>query len=256
MSLLTRIAAVVRGAASRRHLAAALSAGVMTVATCCSSTALAQRPAANRYFPFDQNLPPGLVGQMSAPNQRNTGCFLQPIRIELPGNAGEVAYYTGADGTSTNAPAPALAAIQVGAVYRLKLSQLPDYPGVELFPTVELLDRLHPPRGREAEFPVPISLTDEEIRFAVEGRLVTKVVYLEQPDRASTVRGPTSARTRFAHPRDNVLLAADEAGRPMAIVRLGGRTPDPHAPEPGFYGHGAPVQLIAPPAVRSEEAQP
>jgi hypothetical protein len=143
-------------------------------------------------------------------------------------------------------------------VYRLKLASLPEFPGVELYPTVELIDRLHPPCGREAEFPVPIAFTEQELRSAIQGRLVTKVVYLEQPDRAIPERGSNASRTRIARPRENALAAADEAGRPMAIVRLGGRLPDPRAPEPEFFGHGGPIEILAlpPEPAQPEESQP
>jgi hypothetical protein len=144
----------------------------------------------------------------------------------------------------------------VGFVYRLKIGALRDYPGVELYPTVELLDRLHPPKGREAEFPVPISFTEQEIRYAVEGRMITKVIYLEQPDRAAPVRNSLEARTRLAGPRDNPLKLADEEGRPIAILRLGGRVPDRHAPEPGFFGSGAPMTFPTIKAERAGESRP
>ena len=144
--------------------------------------------------------------------------------------------------------------MRVSSIYRLRISDLADFPGVELYPTVELLDRLHPPRGREIEFAIPIALTAQEIGFALQGRLVTKVIYLEQPDRAAPVRNANAARTRVADPRDNALAAADEAGRPMVIVRLGGRLPDAAAPEPGFYGTGAPVQLFQEAAQAGETA--
>ena len=105
---------------------------------------------------------------------------------------------------------------------------------------------MHPPRGREIEFAIPLTLTEQEIDLALEGRLVTKVIYLEQPDRAQPLLGTTATRSRPAAPRENALAIADEEGRPMAIIRLGGRLPDANAPEPGFFGSGAPVQRLEP----------
>jgi hypothetical protein len=169
---------------------------------------------------------------------------MQPVRVEIAGQGGMVSFYQGPDAKEISLAAPALAGLRVGLVYRLKISDLADYPGVELFPTVELIDRLHPPRGQELEFPVPIILTAEEIDMALEGRLVTKVIYLEQPDRAIPIRNLTADRTRTLQPRENVLAMADQAGRPMVIVRLGGRIPDAAALEMGFFGSGAPIQLF------------
>ena len=147
----------------------------------------------------------------------------------------------------------------MGSIYRIKISDLPDFPGAELYPTVELIDRLHPPRGREIEFAIPILLTAEEIAMALEGRLVTKVIYLEQPDRAAPVRNTNAARNRVAEPRENLLAIADEAGRPMVIVRVGGRLPDAAASESGFFGFGEPVQILERPTrarVSTREAAP
>lgn len=234
-----------------------MTAGFVVLVAClATSTTNAQGTAQGRYFPLDQTTAPGVAGQWSTAGRRGGAHPLQLIRVELPGAGGQVGFYTQPDGGEVLLEAPATAAVQVGSVYRLKICDMPDLPGVELYPTVELLDRLHPPRGREAEFPVPITLTEQEIRYALLGRLVTKVIYLEQPDRAAAVRNSTAARTRIADPRENVLAAADEAGRPMAIVRLGGRVPDPHLPEPGFFGTGAPIQFLSATPTRIKESRP
>lgn len=232
-----------------------VSAGLLAAALVGPTQTVAQGPIRGRYFPLDQTTPPGVAAQWSTASRRGQACALQLIRVELPGEGGRIGFYTQPEGGEVPLEAPALAAIQVGSVYRLRISDLPEWPGVDLYPTVELIDRLHPPRGREAEFPVPITFTEQELRYAVQGRLVTKVVYLEQPDRATAQRNSTAARTRIVDPRENVLAAADEAGRPMAIVRLGGRVPDPHMPEPGFFGLGAPIQFPTTPA-RIKESSP
>jgi hypothetical protein len=215
----------------------------------------AQPPSRPRYFPLDQNTPPGVAGQWSTAGRRGATPMPQLIRVELPGDEGEVGFFTQPGAGATMFDAPATATVQVGGVYRLKISGMEDFPGVELYPSVELLDRLHPPRGREAEFPVPITFTAEEIELALQGRMITKVIYLEQPDRAAPVRNSTAARTRIAGTQDNPLALADEAGRPMAIVRLGSRAPDPHAQDPDFFGNWAPIQFPADLATRTEEAR-
>ena len=213
-----------------------------------ASAAIAEAPSTGtgRYFPLDQTAPPG-VAAFWATVGRDYVPVMQPIRVELPAGGGKVSFFCVRSFAETPEPAtlaaPATAALRVGSIYRLKISGLRDYPGMEFYPTVELIDRLHPPRGRELEFAVPIPFTDVEFAFAIEGRLITKVIYLEQPERAIPIRNP-AARNQLAGPRENVLALADEAGRPMAIVRLGGRIPDAAAPEPGFYGTGAPIQFF------------
>jgi hypothetical protein len=179
---------------------------------------------------------------------------MQAVRFELPGSDGSVSVYTGPQGDTLPLTDSRVVSLRVGSVYRLKIGDLVDFPGAELYPTVELIDRLHPPRGREIEFAIPISLTAEEISLALDGRLVTKVIYLEQPDRATPSPGSNAARSRIADPRDNPIALADEAGRPMAIIRIGGRAPDAANLDSGFYGTGAPVLLPEQPAGAREGA--
>src|SRR5436190_10772881 len=232
----------------------AILAGILALAAVWPSAAWAQSTNRGRYFPLNQSTPPGVAGKWSG-TQRGFIPAMQYVRVELPDSTGqtgstrqtgtgEVAFYTGPQGENSAVAAPAVAALRVGSVYRLKISGMPDYPGAELYPTVELIDRLHPPRGREVEFAIPIVLTAEEIEMALEGRLVTKVIYLEQPDRAAPVRNTNAARNRLTDPRENLLAVADEAGRPMVIVRVGGRLPDAGDLETGFFGFGDPVQVL------------
>ncbi len=220
---------------------------------CClvlaGSLAYGQDPRPERYFPLNTPFPPpGRAGDWAGALGKATPVRFQPVQIQLP-TTGDVTWYSQGPDTSFSGAAPATAGLLVGPVYRLKLSNLPEYPGVVLYPSIEMIDRLHPPVGREAEFPVIIPFSEIELESAALGRLVTKVVYLEQPNRAALQvagKGKAVPPVRIS-PRENPLAAADIQGRPLAIVRLGGRVPDINRPEPGFYGSGAPVQVIQPP---------
>ena len=206
--------------------------------------------ASRKYLLLPPMTPPGMAAEWAARIGKGGPCF-QPVRVEVP-KGGRVTWYAGGAERGMVLNAPAQAGLLVGATYRLRLSDMPDYPGAELYPSIEVLDRLHPPAGRQAEFPVPVQFSDEEIQNALDGRLVTKVVYLEQPNRA--VPGPAllgnSLPARPIPPRENPLEVADVQGRPMLIVRLGGRIPDPEHEHPSFFGSGAPVQLSSEPSSR------
>lgn len=226
------------------------------------ASGLAQGPGNNYYQPLNQMTPPGTVGAWEGIAGRTQPAFLQPVRVSLP-EGGRVVWYQGSPDRGIENTAPAQAGLLVGQLYRLKISHMPDYPGVELYPSVEVLDRLHTPPGKETEFPIPVDFSDSEIDLALEGRLITKVVYLEQPQLA--VPRPLDPEIDVATIPGhlNLLQVADQRGRPMAIVRLGSRLPDPHAYEPGFYGSGAPVQPLGPPpaipvepAIPAEPAEP
>jgi hypothetical protein len=226
-----------------------LACGAIALAALWTATqAHGQSRTVRRYYPLDQNAAPGLASRWSS-GLRDSAGYIQPVRFDLPGE-GQVSFFSAPGEAHAVRSAPALVGMRVGTVYRVKISDLADFPGVELYPSVELIDRLHPPRGRQLDFPVPITLTEQELRAAAQGRMVTKVIYLEQPDRAEPVRNNNAARSRLADPQDNTLAIADHEGRPMAIVRMGGRIPDNHTPDPEFWGLCEAVHLYDAQAVR------
>lgn len=212
-----------------------------------SLTAGAVRAENGRYFPIDHRMAPGQAALlMMRAHPELCGC-LQPVRVVLP-QQGQVTFYDGGTRRPVAAEAPAQASLSVGYVFRFKLSGMTDYPDVELYPTVELLDRLHPPSGKAEEFPIPIPITEDEIDAALKDRMVTKVIYLEQPDFASSEPDLAQRVTEFPA-AVNLLEAADRLGRPMAILRIGGRLPDPQNAN-DFYGPG--VVRLSPRSVKPE----
>jgi hypothetical protein len=213
--------------------------------TAIVTPALAQQypPVGNRQFPLNQMSPPGTAAQWAVNAGRVAPHSFQPVRVKLPAE-GRVTFYESWD-RPVELDAPAQAGLMVGRMYRLKISGLEDFRGVDFFPSIELIDRLHPPAGREEEFPIDFEFTTEELEWAATGRLITKVVYLEQPDRVPTILLDHSPRIMTIEPSRNALAEADHLGRPMAIVRLGGRTPDSRRPEPAFFAPGGPVRVTA-----------
>jgi hypothetical protein len=126
--------------------------------------------------------------------------------------------------------------MQVGHAYRIKISNLPNHPGVELYPTIELLGRLHPPVELKEKYPVPVEITAEELETAINDQMVTKVIYLEQPQLANPTRQVNGRmHVESLGTQVNLLEAADMRGRPIAILRMGGRVPDAGSPEDQFY---------------------
>jgi hypothetical protein len=81
--------------------------------------------------------------------------------------------------------APGRFNFQQGAVYRLKLSRLPGFPGVELYPTLEVVAANSATHDYLAHNAVPLELSEEEVRQVVDGTYLVKTVYLP----GSTARG-------------------------------------------------------------------
>jgi len=115
----------------------------------------------------------------------------------------------------------------IAPVYRLRVTNIPLHEGAEVFPTIEVIDRLYPPAGQAPRFPIPIELTQGDLELALEGHYVTRVVYLEDPEHVLPTGPPCKEQNWFdAGPGSNPVEVADRLGRLMAIVRLGGRVPD------------------------------
>ena len=231
------------------HVSTTLLRLTVTVAvfvTCGVTTAQPVRlPAATppRYYPLRATDPPGLNAHFARAVRQPMPTDMTFVRL-VPPSVGTVEVYGFAPSRAVPL-AQGWCGLAIGHVYRFRVAGLAEYPGVELYPTVEVLDRTHPPPGREAEFAVPVRFTVEEIDQALSGRMVTKVVYVEQPQLASTAPAEDGLVAETLPPDANLIREADLRGRPLLIVRLGARTPDPMRPDPEFFGPGGPVVLPA-----------
>ncbi len=197
-----------------------------------------------RQFPLNQYAPPGTVAEWVNQAGRASPPYFQPVKVFLP-TEGKVTFYDHRPERPIELAAPAQAALLVGKLYRFKVDSLPEFPGMEFYPSIELIDRLHPPADKVDDFPVEFELAYEEFEWAAAGRLVTKVIYLEQPQRVPLVQLNEPRKTSTLLAAQNALAEADDLGRPMAIVRLGGRTPDGNGMDPQFFGPGGPVKVSA-----------
>jgi uncharacterized repeat protein (TIGR01451 family) len=115
-----------------------------------------------------------------------------------------------------------------GVGYRLRISNIPERPGVEVFPVVEVVGHLHRPEGiNPGKYPIRVIFTMDDLDSVVQqGRLVTKVIYLEDPDQALPLRMTKDQIPVVSlNPTEHPLRVASALGRPMAIVRIGGRRP-------------------------------
>ncbi len=125
------------------------------------------------------------------------------------------------------APAPQTYGMNIGKVYRFRVTGIRLHPGVEVFPTVEIVDRTHPPLGEETKYPILIELAEEDLIFAAQGKYVTRVIYIEDPNTALPVPETEHSRQGYFEitPGADPLAVASILGRPVAILRIGGRAP-------------------------------
>lgn len=122
--------------------------------------------------------------------------------------------------------APVVAGMRPGYFYRVQLSHLPGHPGISLYPTLEVYGSLKlPSRLSAAKYPAPVVLTDSDIESALSGNMVSKVIYLENPDLAMPTTTPPDLPIELNLPPGGKLLAeARDRGRPMLVLRMGGRS--------------------------------
>ncbi len=126
-----------------------------------------------------------------------------------------------------------------GVGYRLRLTNIPFRPGVELYPVIEVVGHLHRPQGIDpAKYPIRVVFNQDDLDDTTDHkRLVTKVIYLEDPEQAipfRTAKDQVSVLT--LNPTEPPLRIASALGRPVAIVRMGVRKPTVEEIQAGAAG--------------------
>lgn len=212
-------------------------------------SALAQPPGPHYWHAGA--MPPGAIGSRQLLRGGPLPGFFQPVEIKAP--SGVLISLAQENQFGAAMPAPVRAGLLIGQVYRLRVMGIALRPGEEVFPTIEVIDRLYAPNDQRWRFPIVIELTHEELVMALEGKFVTRVIYLEDPLDALPFDLSDKAQSYYdVGPVYDPLATADALGRPMAILRLGGRQPDnTDFGDPRFFFGSPPFQL-APPEVRVE----
>jgi hypothetical protein len=220
----------------------------LLIATWLCGAATAQGPNGPWHYLNKADMPPGVIGMRQLERGGPLPGYFQPVEITAP--AGSLISVAGDGGFVEPKPAKLIAGMLIGQVYRLRVGNIPNHEGQEVFPTIEVIDRLYPPPGQAARFSIPIELTAEELAYALDGRYVMRVIYLEDVETAPVVREePGRQRYMDIAPGHDVMMAADRLGRPMAILRMGSRVPLAEEDQSRLLYHQPPVMVIEPPPV-------
>jgi len=180
--------------------------------------------------------------------------YFQPVELHAPEGTAISLAEDGRFGQPQAAPVKA--GLLIGQVYRFRVMNIPLNPGVEVFPTVEVVDRLYSPRGQEQRFPIVVELTQEDLLLAASGKFVTRVIYLEDPRRALPVATDPAHQAWFdVPPGRDPLAVADEMGRPMAILRLGAIVPNSSEGWDAAFLFGCPPLVRYPPSEKPAPAE-
>jgi uncharacterized repeat protein (TIGR01451 family) len=199
---------------------AALAALVM------ASNARAQEPppAAPAPAPARSEAPPALPATILAPDVQVVR-FSGPVGVivEVLGPQPEPVPVGDGRGLAT-------VGLRVGVAYQLRVSNLPGRPNAMLFPMIELVGHLHRPPGIDpAKYPIRVPIGPDDIEDVIaHGRLVTKVVYLEDPELALPLSLPKDEIPEASLSAvEDPLKVAPALGRVVAVLRIGGRAPTP-----------------------------
>ncbi|MDO4575115.1 MAG: hypothetical protein Q4D98_07865 [Planctomycetia bacterium] len=117
-----------------------------------------------------------------------------------------------------------------GGIYRLKLTDIPGHPGLELYPTLEVAPAMPRTQAFLAHSMIPVNFTEEDIMQVRSGNFVTKVIYLPDPEfqeLALAVGTPDTIVSTRLDPGVDPIAEADRRGAILAIMRLGNKMIDP-----------------------------
>ena len=141
--------------------------------------------------------------------------FYQPVEIRAPRGT-RVSLAPGGE-FEPERPAPRTVGLLIGGVYRLRVTHIRLAEGLEVYPTIEVINRTYAPPGQERRFAIPVDLTEEDLRLALDDKFVTRVIYLEDPRTALPVRMPASGQNWF-----DVVPGQDPLGGGRRIGPAGG----------------------------------
>jgi hypothetical protein len=124
-----------------------------------------------------------------------------------------------------------------GAIYRLKVNNVPGRPGVELYPTLEVGPVMPRTEAFLAHNAIPVQFTPEDFDQVLTGNFVTKVIYLPDPEfQEMALAGVETLVSTRLDPGVDPIVEADRRGAILAIVRLGNKdlqAPNAQATEEG-----------------------
>src|SRR5688572_24489450 len=122
-----------------------------------------------------------------------------------------------------------------GAIYRLKLTNIPGRPGVELYPTLEIAPVTPRTDAYLAHSPIPVQFTEEDFDQVLSGNFVTKVIYLPDPEfQELALAGVETLVSTRLDPGVDPIAEADRRGSILAILRMGNKDLEP--------GYGASIE--------------
>lgn len=163
---------------------------------------------------------PGVASHQRYASQRTQVKFNQPYGMK-------VAWFGyGADNKPMYSPVP----IQTpghynfaqGSVYRLKLSNIDGRPGLELYPTMEVVGTSPQTEAFLSHNSVPIDFRPDDFKQVIDGNFVTKVIYLPHAQFQDIANvGTGEILSTQLEPGVDPIKEALQRGNILLIIRMG-----------------------------------
>jgi hypothetical protein len=141
--------------------------------------------------------------------------FTRPTGMKIGWSSGGVF-------TSPQLEAPARYNFQQAQIYRLKLTDIVNRPGMELYPTLEVYPGNAKVDAYLAHNAVPIEFTDEDFDQVAGGNFVSKVIYLPDPKfQELAIAGVETLVSTRLDPGIDPVQEASRRGAILAVLRIG-----------------------------------
>jgi hypothetical protein len=189
---------------------------------------VAMGPPPGSVPPGNMTLPPNLAGMPPGAAHGPAPFLAQRTEVRFLAPAGmKVAWFAPSPASKNGFTAQALDVpgrynFVQGAIYRLKLTDVPNREGIPYFPTLEVVPTNIKTAGFLAHSSVPVSFTAEDFEQVAAGNYLVKVIYLPDPqfqDLAAT--GPNEVVSSRLEPGVDPIAEACRRGSILLVVRLG-----------------------------------
>ena len=202
--------------------------------------------------PMKNNLPPAQMLMHPGPGVDGPGpgiSMIAPPSVPAAGRTSQM-YFVGPEGMQVNWDVgmpgmfdseallcPGRHNFPQGAIYRLKLTNIPGRPGVELYPTLEVGPAVPRTEAFLSHNAIPVQFAEEDLDQVLTGNFVTKVIYLPDPEyQELALAGVETLVSTRLDPGVDPIVEADRRGAILGIIRLGNI--DPELPGDGVVEDG------------------
>ncbi len=166
-------------------------------------------------------------GQVEAFADGGGGAAMATSQIAFLGDSGvQVSWDVSGAGLFDSTPLviPGRQDFYQGAIYRLKLTNIPGRAGIQLYPTLEIAPVTPRTDAYLAHAPIPVQFTEEDFDQVTSGNFVTKVIYLPDPEfQELALAGVETLVSTRLDPGVDPIAEADRRGSILAILRMGSK---------------------------------